>query len=118
MRVQGPGVRQKVSDDITKWAEEMSKVYKDPPHMSEADQKRAAEIGERMGKCMQEAMGGGSAAPAPKLAITGLDPEKGDPKGGTYVRVIGTAFTAEERRRRSTSVTNRARSSRSRTTPR
>ena len=31
------------------------------------------------------------------LAITGLDPEKGDPKGGTHVRIIGTAFTSEER---------------------
>ncbi len=92
-----PACAQKVSDDITKWAEEMSKVYKEPPHMSEADQKRAAEIGEQMGKCMQQAMGGGSAA-APALAITGLDPEKGDPKGGTYVRVIGTAFQAEERK--------------------
>jgi hypothetical protein len=86
----------KVSDDITKWAEEMSKVYKEPPHMSEADQKRAADIGEQMGKCMQQAMGAGSAA-APALAVTGLDPEKGDPKGGTYVRVIGTAFQSEER---------------------
>jgi hypothetical protein len=88
---------QKVSDDLTKWAEEMSKVYKEPPHMSDADTKRAQGLGERMGKCMQEAMGGGSAA-APALAVTGLDPEKGDPKGGTYVRVIGTAFQAEERK--------------------
>lgn len=92
-----PACAQKISDDITKWAEEMSKVYKDPPHMSEQDQKRADEIGERMGKCMKEAMGAGSAA-APALAVTGLDPEKGDPKGGTYVRVIGTAFQSEERK--------------------
>jgi hypothetical protein len=85
-----------VSDAITKWAEEMSKQFKEPPKMSEADQKRASDIGERMGKCMQEAIA--ASAPPATLSVTGLDPEKGELKGGTYVRIIGTAFTTEERK--------------------
>lgn len=84
------------SDAITKWAEEMSNRYKEPPKMSDVDQERASKIGERMGKCMQDAIAA-SAPPPAALAITGLDPEKGDAKGGTYVRIIGTAFQAEQR---------------------
>lgn len=30
-----------------------------------------------------------------KLKITGIDPEKGDVEGGTYVRIIGNRFTAD-----------------------
>jgi hypothetical protein len=47
---------QDVSDKMTKWGEEQSKNQKEPPKMSEADQKKASAIGEEMGKCMQTAM--------------------------------------------------------------
>lgn len=87
---------QQVSENVTKWAEEMSKQYKEPPKMSEADQERASKIGERMGKCMQDAIA--ASTPPAKLSVTGLDPEVGDPKGGTHVRIIGTAFQSEERK--------------------
>ena len=30
-----------------------------------------------------------------KLEVTGIDPEKGDVEGGTYVRIIGNRFTAD-----------------------
>lgn len=46
----------KVSDDMTAWAQDESK-RSNPPRMSEADTKRAAVIGEQMGRCMQTAMG-------------------------------------------------------------
>ena len=56
---------QDVSDKMTKWSQEQSKNQKEPPKMSEEDQKKAAAIGEEMGKCMQTAMSaagaGGSA---------------------------------------------------------
>jgi hypothetical protein len=89
---------QQVSDDMTKWAQEMSAREKNPPRMSEEDSKRAAEIGERMGKCMQVAMGaGGSTGPVAPLSVTGLDPEQGDVAGGTYVVIKGESFTSEAR---------------------
>lgn len=47
---------QDVSDEMVKWSREMSEQMKEPPKMTEADQKRAAEIGEQMGRCMQKAM--------------------------------------------------------------
>src|SRR4029078_1684440 len=50
---------QDVSDTMTKWSQEMSKTQKEPPKMNEADQKKAAALGEEMGKCMQTAMGAG-----------------------------------------------------------
>jgi hypothetical protein len=53
---------QDVSDKMTKWSQEASKTAKEPPKMNEADTKRAQEIGEQMGKCMQTAMAGGTAA--------------------------------------------------------
>jgi hypothetical protein len=46
----------RVSDDMTTWSVEMSKQQQDPPKMSEAEQKRAMEIGTTMGECMQKAM--------------------------------------------------------------
>ena len=53
---------QDVSDKMTKWSQEQSKTQKEPPKMSEEDTKKAAAIGEEMGKCMQAAMGAGAAA--------------------------------------------------------
>ena len=46
---------QKVSDDMTKWSQEQSKNTT-AAKMSEADTKKAAEISEELGKCMQKAM--------------------------------------------------------------
>ena len=54
---------QDVSDKMTKWSQEQSKNQKEPPKMSEADTKKAAELGEQLGKCMQTAMG--AAPPVP-----------------------------------------------------
>ncbi|HTL34445.1 MAG TPA: hypothetical protein VL326_15060, partial [Kofleriaceae bacterium] len=47
---------QDVSDEMTKWGQEMSKEMKDPPKMSEADTEKAQAIGMRMGECMTKAM--------------------------------------------------------------
>jgi hypothetical protein len=49
---------QKVSDDMTKWGQEMAKDDVEPPKMSEEETKEFTAIGEEMGKCMQKAMGG------------------------------------------------------------
>jgi hypothetical protein len=50
---------QRVSDVMTSWAQELSKEQTEPPKMTEEDTKKATEIGEEMGKCMQKAMGAG-----------------------------------------------------------
>jgi hypothetical protein len=47
---------QKVSDDMTKWSQEQSSKSTAAAKMSEADTKKAAEISEELGKCMQKAM--------------------------------------------------------------
>lgn len=48
---------QKVSDEMTKWAQEQAtKQTRRPPKMSEQMTKRFTELGERLGKCMQQAM--------------------------------------------------------------
>lgn len=52
-----------VSDKMTAWSQEQAKSGK-APKMTEADQKQAAELGEAMGTCMQQAMAGAAAAPA------------------------------------------------------
>jgi len=48
---------QRVSDDMTKWSQAEAQKHQEPPKMSEADQKRATEIGMHMAECMQKAMG-------------------------------------------------------------
>ncbi len=90
---------QQVSDELTKWSQEMARSEREPPRMTEEDSKRAAEIGERMGKCMQVAMGSGlpQGGPVAPLSVTGLDPEKGEAAGGTYVVITGESFTSEAR---------------------
>jgi hypothetical protein len=45
-----------VSNDMTKWSQDYAAKHKEPEKMSEADQKRATEIGMHMGECMQKAM--------------------------------------------------------------
>src|SRR5262245_60607548 len=54
---------QDVSDKMNKWTQDQTKNQKEPPKMSDADQKKAASIGEELGKCMQTAMTAGGAAP-------------------------------------------------------
>jgi hypothetical protein len=85
---------QKVSDDMTKWSQELTKREKDPPKLTEEQTRRAADIGEQMGNCMQTAMGA-SQPPAPPLTVTGIDPAIGDPAGGTYVKINGASFIAD-----------------------
>jgi hypothetical protein len=46
-----------VSDQMTAWSMEMAKVAKEPVKLSEAEMKRATEMGTHMGECMQAAMG-------------------------------------------------------------
>ena len=72
---------QDVSDKMTKWGQEQSKTQKDPPKMNEADQKKAAAIGEEMGKCMQTAMAAtppaGSDTPAGSAGSAATEPAAG-----------------------------------------
>jgi hypothetical protein len=79
---------QDVSDKLTKWSQEQSKNQQQPPKMSDADQKKAAAIGEEMGKCMQAAMA--TAQPAP----TGSDtPPAGS--AGSAAPAAGDGLPAE-----------------------
>jgi len=50
---------QAVSDEMTKWSQDMTKDNQEPPKFTDEDTKRATAIGEQMGKCMQAAMGTG-----------------------------------------------------------
>jgi hypothetical protein len=70
---------QDVSDEMTKWGQEMAKTDPEPPVMTEEDTKEATALGQRMGECMQKAMGvADPAAPAP--ANEGdIDPRTGNP---------------------------------------
>lgn len=54
---------QRVSDEMTKWAQEMSRSEKEPPRMTEKDTQEAAALGEQMGRCMQAAMGASPPTP-------------------------------------------------------
>jgi hypothetical protein len=50
---------QKVADAMTKWGQEEAKKDKEAPKLTEQDNKEFTALGERMGTCMQTAMGGG-----------------------------------------------------------
>jgi hypothetical protein len=52
-----------VMDEVTRWSQERRKNSEEPPKLSDEDEARAAELGERMGTCLQNAMGTGSAIP-------------------------------------------------------
>ena len=56
---------QGVSDEMVRWSQEQAKSQTAPPDLTDEEQKRAVEIGERMGNCMQKAMmpAAGSATP-------------------------------------------------------
>ena len=79
---------QDVSDKMTKWSQEASKNAKEPPKMNEADTKRAQEIGEQMGKCMQTAMAGGTDPAAGSAAV---DPAAGSAEAGSADPAAGSA---------------------------
>ena len=53
------GCAQKVSDEMATWSQDQAKQHaKEPPKMSDDEIKRATDLGEAMGKCMQRAMTG------------------------------------------------------------
>jgi hypothetical protein len=47
---------QHVSDEMAKWSQEQARNSDEAPRLSDDEMKRATEIGESMGKCMQTAM--------------------------------------------------------------
>jgi len=60
-RCQDAPCAQRVSEDLTRWAQDQAKTEAEQPQMTEEDQKRAMDIGQRMGTCMQNAMMGSGA---------------------------------------------------------
>lgn len=54
---------QRVVDEMTRWSQDQAKASQEPPPLSEEDTKRATEMAERMGQCMQNAMATGPATP-------------------------------------------------------
>jgi len=52
---------QQVAEDMTRWSQDSAKEG-DKPELSPDDQQRAAEIGTRIGQCMQSAMSAGTPA--------------------------------------------------------
>jgi hypothetical protein len=50
---------QNVSDEMAKWSQQMAKYPGGSPKMTDEETKRATQIGEDMGRCMQKAMGAG-----------------------------------------------------------
>ena len=92
---------QEVSDKMTKWSQEQSKNQKEPPKMSEEDTKKAAAIGEEMGKCMQAAMGAGTAVDPAAGSAAPADPAAGsaapaDPAAGSAAPAGSAAAPAGE----------------------
>jgi hypothetical protein len=53
---------QRVVDEMTRWSQDQAKNNREPPKPSDEDIRRFAELGERMGMCMQKAMSAGPAA--------------------------------------------------------
>ncbi len=51
---------QQVSEDMTKWGQEMAKDDRVPAKFSDEETKELTAVGEAMGHCMQKAMGGGT----------------------------------------------------------
>jgi hypothetical protein len=82
---------QDVSDKMTKWSQEQSKNSKEPPKMNEADTKKAQEIGEQMGKCMQTAMSGGGDMTGSAAAGSDTAPAAGSDTAGSAAPAAGSA---------------------------
>ena len=56
---------QHVSDDMTKWAKDMSTKWgEDQPKLTDEQTKQIEAIGEKMGECMTKAMGNGTQPPS------------------------------------------------------
>jgi hypothetical protein len=55
-----PTCGQQIADEMNAWSRAMSD-RPDPPNMTEQDTQHARELGERMGRCMQQAMSGSAA---------------------------------------------------------
>lgn len=51
-----PECAKKVNQDMTAWSQTQGGVQKEPANMSDADKKKATDIGTQMGECMQKAM--------------------------------------------------------------
>lgn len=69
---------QRVSDDMTRWGAEQTKQMPVPPKLDDRQMKRASEMGERVGRCMQRAMTPPeppvvAPEPAPKQAAEACD---------------------------------------------
>lgn len=47
---------ERVADNMTRSSQEMAKIHRDPPRMTEDETRRATELGDKLGKCMQVAM--------------------------------------------------------------
>ena len=60
---QDPACAQTVSDEMTRWSQEQARNRIEAPKLSDEDMKHMVEVGERMGRCMQNAMAGGSTSP-------------------------------------------------------
>jgi hypothetical protein len=88
---------EEVSSDMTKWSQEMSRTEKSPPALSDAEAERAGAIGDKMGECLQNVLA--SSPPPVLLRVTGMEPDRGEPRGGTKVTIAGTGFTTEESRK-------------------
>lgn len=71
-----------VSEKMTAWNQEQAKSGK-APKMTEADQKRAAELGEAMGTCMQQAIAASAAAPAGSETAAAGSAEAGSAAAGS-----------------------------------
>jgi hypothetical protein len=56
---------QTVMDDLTRWSQDVVRSKSEPPKLSEDEARRAADVGERMGRCMQSAMAGSTSPPPP-----------------------------------------------------
>lgn len=54
-----------VMEDMTRWSQDMSGRNTEPPKLNDDEARRAAEIGERMAQCMQNAMSGSAPSPPP-----------------------------------------------------
>jgi len=63
------GCAQQVNGAMTKWAQTMAKDFDPRPQPDSAQMKRAAEIAERMGKCMMKAMSDAASEPTSEPAL-------------------------------------------------
>ena len=63
----------KVNDEMNTWSQEQAKNQKEPVKLSDADQKKATEIGTQMAECMQKATAAAGSADAGSAAAGSAD---------------------------------------------